>query len=644
MLARETTVLTFVLSALVYGLTLCPTVYVEGSGELIGAVSMLGTPHPTGYPLFCLLGRLVVVALPMGNAALEVNVASALTCAMAASALSAFLHGRGVHALTAVGSALVFAFSATFWSQAVVAEVYGLSMLAAVVMLAVWTKAFAYPQQERWLVVAAFCTGLAASTHLSQLLLLPGIGLLGLRRWRSSTTAARSSAAQQSIFSTIEAGRWATAGKMLGAACTGYSVVLYLPLRSGRGSGFHWSSLDTPAALWDHLTATLYRSSFYGMPLEGALTNVSRFAQQMATEFPPLLLAPMGWGLWVALRRDPAVTWMVGCAAAANLLTALNYHRDPNGLDVFFLQAILSGVVFLGYGVDDLASRIRCRLHVSRRAVAGLVAALMVLGVITGNHRQADRSDSREAHRYGMDILQSLPPSATLMSEGDDASFILDYLQRVEGVRPDVTLHNRNGLGSGPTLMSIHAPRLRARLRRAAERDLVLASASGGPPLFSVFARAMPVEDGFEFVPHGLVYRVAASDRGLEPTYPIDMANAATDLKIDGDPWVRKIQANYWYMQGEHEAQSGWSETAKAAYARAGEIAHSSRTMQSNIARILFLNNELEEALDYVMRAIEIDSMWPRSYSLAVRILTRLGRLDEARALNKRAAKLSRFS
>ena len=44
------------LSALVvYLLTLCPTVYVEGSGELIGAVHFLGTAHPTGYPLFSLI-------------------------------------------------------------------------------------------------------------------------------------------------------------------------------------------------------------------------------------------------------------------------------------------------------------------------------------------------------------------------------------------------------------------------------------------------------------------------------------------------------------------------------------------------------------------------------------------------------------
>ena len=51
----------------VYLLTLCPTVYVEGSGELIGAVHFLGTPHPTGYPLFCLWARLFSAFLPWGG-------------------------------------------------------------------------------------------------------------------------------------------------------------------------------------------------------------------------------------------------------------------------------------------------------------------------------------------------------------------------------------------------------------------------------------------------------------------------------------------------------------------------------------------------------------------------------------------------
>jgi hypothetical protein len=621
-------VIPFLLSALVYALTMCPTVYVEGSGELIGAVSLLGTPHPTGYPLFCLLGRLVVAVLPTGNTAFEVNVASGLTCALAVGALTAFLHRRGLSPWTAGGAALVFGFSATFWNQAVIAEVYGLSMLGSVAMLAAWAKAYD-GREQRWLVVAAFTTGLAATTHLSQVLLLPGIGLLGMRRWYVSRAAG-------------SRGGWTTAAKMLGAAAVGYSLILYLPLRSGRGSGFHWSAINTPAALWDYATAVLYRSSFFGMPWEAALINLSRFAQQMATEFPPLLLAPVGWGLCVALRRDSTIAWMVGCTVVANLITALNYHRDPNGLDVFFLHAILGAAIFLAYGLDDLAGRLRVALHAGRPATAGLLAGLVVLAVIADNHRQADHSDSWVAQRYGLEILQSLPPSAVLITEGDDASFILDYLHRIEAVRPDVTLYNRNGLGTSLAPAGIQDSGVRARIRRGEERRLVLATASGGPPVFFLFARRMPVEEGFEFIPYGLVYEVVPVGHPGSPSGPIDMANA--HAYANDDPWVWKIQANYWYMQAEHEARNGWTAESREAYVRAGEVAGPSRSMQFNIARILFLNNEMEEALEYAMLAVEIDPLSSHAYPLAVRILKLLGRGEEARALSKKAAKFSRSS
>ena len=637
----------FTLSALVYALTMCPSVYVEGSGELIGAVSMLGTPHPTGYPLFCLLGRVIVAVLPLGNPALEVNIASALTCAGAAAALSAFLNYRGLHPWTAVGAALVFAFSSTFWSQAVIAEVYGLSMLAAVVVLAAWARAFDRPQERR-LVLAAFATGLAATTHLSQFLLLPGIGLLGLYRWR---TAALERAARDAAAIAPAALRDVrkTGVRMVVAAIAGYSLILYLPLRSGRGSGFHWNPVDTPAALWDHVTAVLYRSSFYGMPWEGALINATRFGHQMTAEFPALCWAPLAWGVWVALSRDRAVAWMTAGAAVANVLAALNYHRDPNGLDVFFLLAILGAVIFLAYGLDDLARRLGRALHGRRQATAGFVAALVVLAVLGGNHRQADRSGNRVAERYGRDILQSLPPSALLLTEGDDASFILDYLHRVESVRADVTLYNKNGLGmaDGSRAPSMGDRRARARMLRHAEREMVRNSMAAGRPVFSVFARALAAAE-FEFVPYGLVYQVVGggdSTAGSPIGVPaIDAAHAETSLDGFADPWIRKILANYWFMEGENRAREGWSKEAMRAYLKAAEVADQSRTTQFNVARILFLNNELEEALRYALRAVEIDPLWSHSYPLAIRILRRLGRAEEARALDRKAAQLGRYS
>ncbi|MDE2706664.1 MAG: DUF2723 domain-containing protein, partial [Gemmatimonadota bacterium] len=120
----------------VYGMTLCPTVYVEGSGELIGAAYKLGTAHPTGYPLFCLSSRLLALALPWVSPAVAINAASALFAAICCGALAGLLCGRGVQPVVALATALALAFSRTFWSQAVIAEVYGLALLLLVLVLA----------------------------------------------------------------------------------------------------------------------------------------------------------------------------------------------------------------------------------------------------------------------------------------------------------------------------------------------------------------------------------------------------------------------------------------------------------------------------------------------------------------------------
>ena len=125
-----------VMAFAVYMLTLCPTVYVEGSGELIGAVLGLGTPHPTGYPLFCLSGRLISVILPFDRPAYEINIASAFFAAAACGTLAWLLRERGVQVCVALTSALLFAFSRTFWSQAVVAEVYGQALCLVVLVIA----------------------------------------------------------------------------------------------------------------------------------------------------------------------------------------------------------------------------------------------------------------------------------------------------------------------------------------------------------------------------------------------------------------------------------------------------------------------------------------------------------------------------
>ena len=596
----------------VYGMTLCPTVYVEGSGELIGAAHRLGTAHPTGYPLFCLSSRLLALALPWVSPAVAINAASALFAAACCGALAALLYGRGVQPVVALAAALVLAFSRTFWSQAVIAEVYGLALLLVVLVLAQALRA-CESKEPRQVLLLGWLMGLGLTAHLMQVLVWPGV--VAILAWRWSALWRRPLLLAQGML----------------VALGGYSLVAYLPLRNGRGSGFHWGPLDDPAALWQHLSGALYRSSFFSLPLEGMLLNAQRWLEQAASEFHFTLVPLVAWGGWVAWRRDRSAFVLVGGTIACNLIAALNYHRDPNGLPVFYLLSIVGLAMWLGIGLDALACRVRS-------AVSTSIAALVVALVLVSHYEESDRSENWVADRYGRDILTDLPEGAILITEGDDAAFVLDYLLRIEGLRPDVTLYNRMGRGTDVLAWSEHAlPALRRdRLRWRREAAL----ARGERPLFYFVPRRSPIS-GWVFVPAGLVYRLQVLDDSTEAAPQIEMGNALA-TGFFRDPWVRKIQSNYYFMAGEERLWAEDRAEATAAFEQAAALAFDSRTTRFNVALKLFEAGELDRAMDHAAAAAAIDPWQPTPYRLMARIERERGHYDEARRWNQKVGELQR--
>jgi hypothetical protein len=120
------------------------------SGELAAAVVSGGLAHPTGYPLYLLLGR-IATALSSADPSLVLNYFSAV-CAALSVAVLAWLAARddGARATSATlpGWARAFAPAVTgasltlagaFWSQAVVTETRALACaLMALVVAALW--------------------------------------------------------------------------------------------------------------------------------------------------------------------------------------------------------------------------------------------------------------------------------------------------------------------------------------------------------------------------------------------------------------------------------------------------------------------------------------------------------------------------
>ncbi|MCC3158133.1 DUF2723 domain-containing protein [Hymenobacter sp. 15J16-1T3B] len=206
--------LVFAAALATYCLTLEPTVSFWDCGEFIASADKLQVPHPPGAPTFLLLGRLASL-LSFGEAsrvAVLVNLLSALSSACTVLLLfwSITLLARKlvlgaatpaaepddsqaalILSSGAVG-ALAFAFSDSFWFNAVEAEVYALSSLGTALVLWLmlkWEHRADAPDADKWLVLIAYVIGLSIGVHLLNLLALPALGLIYyFRRTAAPTT------------------------------------------------------------------------------------------------------------------------------------------------------------------------------------------------------------------------------------------------------------------------------------------------------------------------------------------------------------------------------------------------------------------------------------------------------------------------
>lgn len=74
-------IVSFVIPLVIYISTLAPTVYFIDSGELLTAAIKLTIAHPTGYPLFTIIGK-VLSLLPLFEPAYRMNLVFAIVSAV----------------------------------------------------------------------------------------------------------------------------------------------------------------------------------------------------------------------------------------------------------------------------------------------------------------------------------------------------------------------------------------------------------------------------------------------------------------------------------------------------------------------------------------------------------------------------------
>ena len=316
-----------ILFGVLYVGTLAPTVLPYGTPDTLDSpmlqaeVSVLGIGHPTGYPTYMMLTHLFTY-LPIGDPAYRVNLASAVYGV--AAVLVVYLAGLRLcrWAVAAAAGALAFGLSGTFWSQAVISEVYTLeALLVALVILAllVWRDTRA----DRYLLLSAFMVGLSLTHHLTSVLLVPAAPAFVLLTDRRA-------------FS-----RTGLMLKGLGLFLLGLLPFLYLPIRAMMHAPLNEADPSTP---WRFLLLVTGGSFLAESSEKGRHCSPSA----LALADPSTKLGLLGDHL---LGQFPIILLLVGVLAAVYLL--FTDRAAAILLGVLFFGCLGQAAVYLQLGIED---------------------------------------------------------------------------------------------------------------------------------------------------------------------------------------------------------------------------------------------------------------------------------------------------
>ena len=422
-------------STVLYVSTLAPTVVTvfDDSPEFQLVCHLLGVAHPTGYPLYTLLGKLFTL-LPVGDLAYRVNLMSAIFAALAAGVVMLLVRELTGRLAAGFLSALALAVSPVFWSQATIAEVYPLHLfLMALILwlLARWDGAG--QAGEKWIIALAAAFGLALTHHRTIVLLLPGVILvfvLARRAWPASHS-------ESGMRPAAPARWWA----LLLALLLPLALYLYIPLLGASVGSLDGSYRNTVTGFLRHVLALDYGAFLSENPLTQSRDAASYFSlwkEQFGAAGIALGLVGLIWP-WPRRRMWLAVL----LSFAVSVLFALLYRVAD--VEVFLLPAFLLWAVAIGMTLGHVQNLGRLWPRSGSSREARVLLTLLVLAFAVQPVRLAvsawpamDRSADWGVYDSALDIMsQPLPEGATIIGILGEIT-VLRYLQEARSIRQDL--------------------------------------------------------------------------------------------------------------------------------------------------------------------------------------------------------------
>lgn len=433
-------VLAVIIPFIAYVITLAPTVTFIDAGELAAVCAKLGVAHPTGYPLFTVLGHLFTL-LPFGSVVYSLN----FMCAVISSVTVLMFFNLLVFILASLklnddkwekplsdstifnislGASLVLAFSKTFWDTSNAIEVYSLHTFFIVTNIYLFLKACNYTSEdskafllirEKYWLLFAFVLGLSFGNHLSTIFLSVGFLYLFF-----AVNGFNKLAFQRILLLAIP-------------FIIGLSIYVYLPVRANNPI-LSWGHPDTWDNFYRHVSGKQF-SVWMFTGTDNMMKQFTYFRGAYPAEFFyfPLLIAI--FGLIEIFNKSRKLFYYTVLLAGFCVVYASNY--DIHDIDSYFLLAYIVTAIWVGFGLHFIARKISD----ASRQTASFILILVFLLPLGKNFDSVNESKNYYVKDYTFNVFASAPQNSIIVSTQWDFWLSASiYFQYVEGIRKDLVI------------------------------------------------------------------------------------------------------------------------------------------------------------------------------------------------------------
>lgn len=434
--------------SLIYFLTLAPGVVQIDSGELAAVASTLGIAHPTGYPLFTLIGFLFTKIFFFASKIYALNILSSFYT------LGGFYFVVKINQLLlnnstntkpvekkskkkiqtpsldensiwfiSIISALTLSFTRTFWLQSTSVEVYSLHILLISASIYFFLKAYFLDNREgefekknlkHWLLFG-FILGLSFTNHMTSILVLPAFAYLYFSKFGFNKISLKHILILLIPF------------------FFALSLYLYLPISASHNPSINWGNPTNWERFKRHIMGWQYQSWIFSST-ESASKQFKYFTSIFPIEFAYIGLILILIGLYQLIKTNKKLLTFLILLFVTTVLYSINY--DINDIDSYFLLAFISSGLMMTFGFYFVYEK-----FLKSNSQAKFLLLVIPLFTLIFNYEKVNQSNNTQYQDYSTEVLNSAEKNSIIISYLWD--FFVSpsyYLQFVENQRKDVAV------------------------------------------------------------------------------------------------------------------------------------------------------------------------------------------------------------